>query len=124
MGDRRRDKEMALAAQGTEPVDRITGRPREGEEPGEHVHPTEDEMCYVLTGSLTFTCGSQTFGVETGGFVFLPRGVPHDYLIRSDGPVRLLVVTAPRENPVRVGMASWLVLRRAGTSFVNRTTHR
>lgn len=68
---------------------------RQGEEPGEHVHPTEDEMFYVLQGALTFICGEQTFDVDGGGFVFLPRGIPHDYRIRSEGPVRLLVVTAP-----------------------------
>lgn len=34
-----------------------------------------------------------------GGFVFLPRGVEHNYAIRSNGPVRLLVITAsPREQ--------------------------
>jgi quercetin dioxygenase-like cupin family protein len=126
-----------MAAQDTEPADRITGRPRaneayalpsgqgwtyqngidftvkagefktangaavieyttrKGEEPGEHTHPTEDEMFYVMQGALTFLCGDRTFDVETGGFVFLPCGIPHDYRIRSDGPVRLLVVTAP-----------------------------
>lgn len=68
---------------------------REGEEPPEHSHPTEDEMFYVLEGALTFRCGNQSFEVESGGFVFLPRGVEHGYTIRSDGPVRLLVVTAP-----------------------------
>ncbi|HEV7214527.1 MAG TPA: cupin domain-containing protein [Chloroflexota bacterium] len=72
---------------------------RKGEEPGEHVHPTEDEMFYVLTGALTFMCGDQTFDAEAGGFVFLPRGIPHDYTIRSDGPVRLLVITAPPREP-------------------------
>ena len=72
---------------------------RKGEEPGDHVHPTEDEMFYVLQGALTFICGGQTFDVEDGGFVFLPRGIPHDYRILSDGPVRLLVVTAPLREP-------------------------
>ena len=68
---------------------------RKGEEPGDHTHPTEDEMFYVLEGALTFTCGGRSFDVEEGGFAFLPRGVEHGYAIRSDGRVRLLVVTAP-----------------------------
>jgi quercetin dioxygenase-like cupin family protein len=71
---------------------------RKGEEPEEHSHPTEDEMFYVLEGGLTFQCGDQHFDVEAGGFVFLPRGVPHGYTIRSDGAVRLLVITAPRRE--------------------------
>lgn len=68
---------------------------RKGEEPGAHTHPTEDEMFYVLEGELTFQCDGESFDVAMGGFVFLPRGVEHNYAIRSDGPVRLLVITAP-----------------------------
>ncbi len=68
---------------------------RQGEEPPDHTHPTEDEMFYVLEGELTFRCGDRSFDVEAGGFVFLPRGVEHGYTMRSSGPVRLLAVTAP-----------------------------
>ncbi len=68
---------------------------RKGEEPGDHTHDTEDEMFYVLEGALTFTCGDQTFDVDDGGFVFLPCGIEHGYTMRSDGPVRLLAITAP-----------------------------
>lgn len=71
---------------------------RRGEEPGEHTHPTEDEIFYVLDGALTFQCGDATFEVEKGGFVFLPRGIPHDYTIRSEGDVRLLAITAPAQE--------------------------
>lgn len=68
---------------------------RKGEEPGDHVHDTEDEMFYVLEGDLTFECDGKRFQVESGGFVFLPRGLTHNYTVRSDGDVRLLVITAP-----------------------------
>jgi quercetin dioxygenase-like cupin family protein len=68
---------------------------RQGEEPPDHTHPTEDELFYVLEGALTFRCGEAAFDVETGGFIFLPRGLQHGYTIRSQGPVRLLVMTAP-----------------------------
>jgi quercetin dioxygenase-like cupin family protein len=68
---------------------------RKGEEPGDHVHDTEDEMFYVLDGELSFECDGKRFEVETGGFVFLPRGLTHNYTIRSDSDVRLLVITAP-----------------------------
>jgi len=70
-------------------------------EPDEHTHPTEDEMFYVLEGGLTFLCDNQNLDVEAGGFVFLPRGVKHGYTIRTDGPVRLLVVTAPARERSR-----------------------
>lgn len=68
---------------------------RKGEEPPSHTHKTEDEMFYVLEGSLTFHCGEETFDVSQGGFIFLPRGAEHGYTIHDDDPVRLIVVTSP-----------------------------
>ena len=68
---------------------------KRGEEPPHHVHEDEDEIFYVLDGSLTFTCGDETFEVADSGFVFLPRKVRHGYRINSDGPVRLLILTTP-----------------------------
>jgi quercetin dioxygenase-like cupin family protein len=73
---------------------------RKGEEPGEHTHPGEDEIFYVLEGKITFLCGGERFDLEQGGFIFLPHGIPHDYTIPGEDPVRLLIVTAPvREGP-------------------------
>ena len=68
---------------------------RKGEEPPSHAHDTEDEMFYVLEGSITFQCGMETFELEKGGFIFLPRGIEHSYTIRSRHPVRLIAVTSP-----------------------------
>jgi quercetin dioxygenase-like cupin family protein len=68
---------------------------RKGEEPADHLHPTEDEMFYIVSGAVSFRCGVQTFDLAEGDFVFLPRGIKHGYTIRSDGPVRLLVITTP-----------------------------
>ena len=68
---------------------------RKGEEPPDHTHPTEDEIFYVLAGDLTFRCGGEAFDVGTGGFMYLPRGLKHGYSIRSEGDVRLLVISIP-----------------------------
>ena len=68
---------------------------RQGEEPEDHTHQSEDEMFYVLEGALTFRCGEETFNLEKGGFILLPRGIQHGYTIRSESPVRLIVVTSP-----------------------------
>ena len=68
---------------------------RKGEEPPSHTHATEDEMFYVLEGTITFRCGRKSFDLEKGGFIFLPRGVEHSYIISSEDPVRLITVTAP-----------------------------
>jgi quercetin dioxygenase-like cupin family protein len=70
----------------------------EDEWPG-HTHPTEDEVFYVLEGSLTFRCGTDEFDVAEGSFAFLPAGLEHGYRLRGEKMVRLLVVTAPAPGP-------------------------
>src|SRR5688572_20387777 len=76
---------------------------RAGEEPGAHTHATEDEIFYVLEGSLTFRCGDETLEVDDGGFAFLPRGIEHAYTIRSEGDVRLVLVTSPADEQAKGG---------------------
>ena len=81
---------------------------RKGEEPPNHTHRTEDELFYVLEGAITFQCGDKTFDLEKGGFVFLPAGIRHGYTIRSEGPVRLLVVTAPVRDSASKGWGGFV----------------
>ena len=66
---------------------------RKGEEPQTHLHD-EDEIFYVLSGSLTFDCGGQSLKVKDNGFMFLPRGIPHSYTIDSK-EARLLGFSTP-----------------------------
>ena len=81
---------------------------RAGEEPPDHTHDTEDEIFYVLRGALTFRCGGESFDVEDGAFVFLPRGMEHGYAIRSDGDVTLLVVTTPPQDGATDGWGGFI----------------
>jgi quercetin dioxygenase-like cupin family protein len=71
---------------------------RHGEEPPDHTHATEDEICYVLEGAVGFRCGEERFEVTDGGFVFLPRGIEHGYTIRGPGDARLLTITSPAQE--------------------------
>ncbi|HEU0073079.1 MAG TPA: cupin domain-containing protein [Dehalococcoidia bacterium] len=64
-----------------------------GREPPVHVHNGEDEVFYVLSGELTFTCGDKRLEAGPKDFVFLPRDIEHAYEIHSDGLVELLVIT-------------------------------
>ncbi|HVH64636.1 MAG TPA: cupin domain-containing protein [Candidatus Acidoferrum sp.] len=81
---------------------------RSGEEPPDHTHDTEDEIFYVLEGELRFRCGDEAFDVKDGGVVFLPSGIEHGYQIRSDGDVRLLVVTAPVDATATGGWGGFI----------------
>jgi quercetin dioxygenase-like cupin family protein len=64
-----------------------------GREPPIHVHDGEDEIFYVLRGDLTFTCGDEQFEAGPKDFVFLPRDIPHGYVIQNEGLVQFLVIT-------------------------------
>jgi mannose-6-phosphate isomerase-like protein (cupin superfamily) len=66
----------------------------EGFAPPLHVHHREDECFYLVDGELSVHCGDDTWVVAEGGFVFLPRGVPHAFVV-SRGPARMLQITSP-----------------------------
>jgi mannose-6-phosphate isomerase-like protein (cupin superfamily) len=50
-----------------------------------HLHRHVDEAFYVLEGTYEFYCGSDRIEAGPGGFVLLPRGVPHRYRTGADG---------------------------------------
>jgi quercetin dioxygenase-like cupin family protein len=81
---------------------------RAGEEPEDHTHATEDEIFYVLDGEVTFRCDAHTFEVEAEGFVFLPRGLEHGYTIRSQGTVRMLIITSPADERAKGGWGGFI----------------
>ena len=70
----------------------VTTRP--GEEPQMHVHEDEDEIFYLISGSMTFRVGDGSFKVGDHAFVYVPRGTPHTYEIHSD-EARMLGISAP-----------------------------
>ncbi|UFH54741.1 cupin domain-containing protein [Spirosoma sp. KNUC1025] len=42
-----------------------------------HVHPSQDEVFYVLEGAYVFQVGDERFQLKVGDSIFLPRKVPH-----------------------------------------------
>jgi quercetin dioxygenase-like cupin family protein len=60
-----------------------------------HVHANEDEFYYVLEGDHVFQRGDETVELGPGGFVFLPRGVPHGHRRVVPTVGRLLTVLSP-----------------------------
>jgi quercetin dioxygenase-like cupin family protein len=49
-----------------------------------HAHTQEDEIWYVLEGEIAFTAGDETRVEGPGTFVYIPRGVPHTFQIKSE----------------------------------------
>ena len=65
-----------------------------GSEPPPHVHRDEDELFYVLEGSLRVLRGSEELTLQSGQSAFLPRGVVHTFKVSSER-VRFLVYITP-----------------------------
>jgi quercetin dioxygenase-like cupin family protein len=59
-----------------------------------HVHDREDEAFYLLEGELTIECGDQRWQAGPGDFAFLPRGIPHSFIVAGES-VRGLQITTP-----------------------------
>jgi mannose-6-phosphate isomerase-like protein (cupin superfamily) len=66
-----------------------------GSSPPLHVHEREDEVFVLLEGEVSVRCGDCTFAAEPGAVVFLPRGVPHTFVIEGDTPARILSFCTP-----------------------------
>lgn len=55
-----------------------------GFSPPLHVHHREDSALVVLDGTIEVHRGDETVQASAGDFVFLPRDVPHTFLVTSD----------------------------------------
>jgi quercetin dioxygenase-like cupin family protein len=58
-----------------------------------HDHPDEEETFYVLEGELLFHLDGSDRSVGAGGFVSVPRGIPHAYLVTSEVARSLILIT-------------------------------
>jgi quercetin dioxygenase-like cupin family protein len=64
--------------------DFVESKIKRGTEPPPHIHDREDELFYVLAGEMKVFADGQVFTVAAGGSVFLPKKIPHAYLIESE----------------------------------------
>src|SRR4051812_13823973 len=60
-----------------------------------HVHTREAEAWYLLEGTMSYVAGDETFHLDAGDFIYLPRNVPHAFRVTGASPVRFLGLTLP-----------------------------
>lgn len=60
-----------------------------------HVHLSEDECAYVLSGAVRFVVGHESFTAGAGAYVVNPRGIAHECVNDSAAPARLLELAVP-----------------------------
>jgi quercetin dioxygenase-like cupin family protein len=75
--------------------------------PGAHSHP-EDDVFYVLDGTISFLVGEDWVEGSKGAFVLAPGGVTHDFENRSDERAGFLNISAPGEFESHMpGISEW-----------------
>lgn len=67
---------------------------RREHEPPRHIHVREDEVLYVVEGTIIVSVGGEREEYSTGDAVYLPRGVEHGYALCTD-EARLLLLALP-----------------------------
>jgi mannose-6-phosphate isomerase-like protein (cupin superfamily) len=60
-----------------------------------HLHEHEDEISYVLEGTLTVLLGESTIAAPAGALVVKPRGIVHTCWNVNTAPVRFLEIISP-----------------------------
>ncbi len=82
--------------------------------PGAHSHD-EDDVFYVLEGTMSIFVDGRWVDAERGSFVLVPGGVVHDFENRSSARAGVLNVSAPGgfEDDMP-GIARWFIDRDAG----------
>lgn len=63
--------------------------------PPPHIHQAEDEIFYVLHGSISFFVDSSTTELLPGGLVHIPRGVVHTFRNTGTSEAMALVIATP-----------------------------
>jgi quercetin dioxygenase-like cupin family protein len=59
-----------------------------------HIHPHEDETFFMLEGEILVHYEGTEYRVGAGGVAFVPRGVPHAFMVTSETS-RILVLQTP-----------------------------
>ncbi|MFI6155977.1 dimethylsulfonioproprionate lyase family protein [Kitasatospora sp. NPDC051170] len=63
--------------------------------PPQHRHAQHDEGFYVLSGTVRFTVGEETYDAGAGTLVVVPPGAPHAFENPADEPAVLLSTFTP-----------------------------
>lgn len=67
----------------------------DGQVPGAHVHPWQEERFEVMQGTMKFRKGLRTVTARAGDRVLVPKGTVHRFENSGDSPARVRVEVSP-----------------------------
>jgi quercetin dioxygenase-like cupin family protein len=89
---------VTVRVSGSDGADRISileHRAPYSDSPPLHIHHTEDEIFQVLEGEFLFAVGEKEYQLKAGEMLLAPKGIPHQYLIKSAQGGRWTTTTVP-----------------------------
>ena len=63
-----------------------------------HIHPTQDEFVYVLSGRYDLWLDGKDFTAKAGDLVRMPRGIPHGIFNKSGATATSLFWVTPTRS--------------------------
>ena len=76
--------------------------------PGAHSHAEEDDVFYVIEGTMSFLIGDRWIEARKGSFVLAPAGVMHDFENRSSSLAGVLNFSIPGDFETNMpAIAKW-----------------
>ena len=76
--------------------------------PGPHSHEANEELFYVLEGTMSFLVGSEWLDAPAGSFLRVPAGMTHDFENRGDSRAGVLNVFIPGGfEPMMPRLVAW-----------------
>ena len=80
--------------------------------PGAHSHEANEELFYVIEGTMSFLVGDRWIDAVAGTFLRIPAGVTHDFENRTSHPASALNVFIPGGFEANMpGIVEWFRAR-------------
>lgn len=70
-----------------------------GEEIGEEVHESIDQLIFIVEGDAEATVNNERFGIEEHDVLFIQAGTKHNVKNIGDEELKLYTIYAPAEHP-------------------------
>jgi len=72
-----------------------------------HIHPSQDEIFYVIEGQYFFKVGEAKYNLAAGDSIFLPRQIPHAWTqVSASGKMIVILQPAGKLEDFFVTMSS------------------
>ena len=63
--------------------------------PPQHIHHGEDEIIYIIEGSVRFMLDGKIVDHAAGDLIFVPRGKKHAFTVTGANPARFITTVTP-----------------------------